>query len=79
MWAPSRSKRGAARRIDWTFTLNVNSDVGVDLRDEVSVRFTLEEERRLASLESREVVLEHIEVCAPRAFFWTAVCLLCDE
>ena len=25
------------------------------------------------------VVLEHVEVCAPRAFFWTAVCLLCDE
>ena len=49
-------------------------------RDEVYVRVTraLEEERRFTSI-TREVVLEHIEICAPRAFFWTAVCLLCDE
>ena len=47
--APSRSKRGAARCIEWTFTLNVNSD---------AMRSTCEEERRLTSF-MREVVLEH--------------------
>ena len=51
--APSRSKRGAARCIDQTFTLNVNSNA-------MSMRSTCEEERpgRLTSF-MKEVVLEH--------------------
>ena len=70
--APSRSKRGAARCIDQTFTLNVNSNA---MRSTCASHL----KKNGDSHRSREVVLEHVEVCAPRAFFWTAVCLLCDE
>ena len=50
--APSRSKRGAARCIDQTFTLNVN------LNATRSTCESHEEERRLTSF-MKEVVLEH--------------------
>ena len=67
------TRRGALHRPD----VHVESHFE---RDEVDVRVTLEEERRLTySHRSREVVLEHVEVCAQRAFFWKTVCLLCDE
>ena len=50
-------------------------------RDEVYVRVTLKKNGEHIAHIMREVVLVvvHVEICAPRAFFWTAVCLLCDE